>query len=157
MNIRIASAACSMSVAVLVIACSSTPPASPPDSSSSDVVSTGDVPVSSPPSTGDAPVASPPSTGDAPVTPDAPTTGGAPNVPTQGPCANKIKISCEAGQQDGCDTGLTTLHVCVPQKEKAGPPCEQEIAKVCDPGFVDACLASPPPATKHVCVKTAPK
>lgn len=75
-------------------------------------------------------------------------------------CADASTLTCAEGLSDGCqlkDTAgapLTVIHVCVPAEETAGPPCEQEIAKVCGPNLTDACLLDPSPAKVHVCVST---
>lgn len=67
-------------------------------------------------------------------------------------CATGAALACDAGQRDGCDGGLTSVHVCVAKDAKAGPPCAQEIALTCPTGQVDACLQAPPQANNHVCV-----
>lgn len=71
-------------------------------------------------------------------------------------CATASSLVCGAGQHDGCTGGLTSVHVCVADDAKAGPPCAQETAQACPPGQADACLHAPPLATNHVCV-IAPK
>lgn len=67
-------------------------------------------------------------------------------------CSVEIALACPADTTDGCGDGRTVFHVCVADGETAGPPCTQEIAKVCGEGQVDACLATPAYAENHVCV-----
>lgn len=67
-------------------------------------------------------------------------------------CDAEILRECGPGTVDGCTLGLTLVHVCVPKDETAGPPCEQELAKVCPEHQMDGCLMSPPTTATHVCV-----
>jgi len=41
-----------------------------------------------------------------------------------------------------------------PAAASAGLSCENEIARECPDGQVDACLATPPAAATHICVVT---
>jgi hypothetical protein len=92
----------------------------------------------------------------APAAGNAGSAAGSPaNAPGVG-CATASSLVCGAGQSDGCTSGLTSVHVCVAEGAKAGPPCAQETALACPPGQADACLHAPPLATNHVCV-IAPK
>lgn len=68
-------------------------------------------------------------------------------------CAMEIALTCQAGEADGCLSGVTTHHACVAEGATAGAPCEQEIALECPEGFVDACLAPTRLAANHVCVR----
>ena len=70
-------------------------------------------------------------------------------------CEVEIALECAEGLVDGCSSGLTSIHICLPADEKASQPCEQEIARECGEGLVDACLMSPPAAETHVCVSAA--
>ncbi len=79
-----------------------------------------------------------------------PSTGVVPGAPARG-CAQEIALRCEHGV-DGCVEGKTTEHVCVPPDATPGPPCEQEIAKVCPDGQSDGCLRTPPVSANHICV-----
>ena len=70
-------------------------------------------------------------------------------------CDLEIALECAEGLVDGCSSGLTSIHICLPADEKASQPCEQEIARECGEGLIDACLMSPPAAETHVCVSAA--
>jgi hypothetical protein len=70
-------------------------------------------------------------------------------------CEQEIALECAEGLVDGCASGLTSVHICMPADEKASQPCEQEIARECGEGLVDACLMDPPAAQTHVCVSAA--
>ncbi len=80
-----------------------------------------------------------------------PASGGA-TIPTPDACATPSKLSCAAGQVDGCTGGLTSVHVCVPSDAKAGAPCAQGAALTCPNDLIDACGFAPPYASNHVCV-----
>lgn len=82
-----------------------------------------------------------------------PPSGGA-TTPTPEACATPSKLSCAAGQVDGCTGGLTSVHVCVAADAKAGSPCAQGAALTCpnDMDMIDACGFAPPYASNHVCV-----
>lgn len=80
-----------------------------------------------------------------------PASGGA-TIPTPEACASASKLSCAAGQVDGCTGGLTSVHACVPSDAKAGPPCAQGAALTCASDMTDACGFAPPYASNHVCV-----
>jgi len=67
-------------------------------------------------------------------------------------CAAEVLLECGPGTVDGCTLGLTLVHACVPKDAMAGPPCEQELAKVCPEHQMDGCLMSPPTTATHVCV-----
>src|SRR5678816_4439471 len=67
-------------------------------------------------------------------------------------CSVEISLACAEGSADGCGDGRTAFHVCVADGETAGPPCSQEIAKVCGDDQIDACLATPAYADNHLCV-----
>jgi hypothetical protein len=75
-------------------------------------------------------------------------------APTHGavPCSAELALACPGEAPDGCLDNRTEFHVCAPAGEAAGPPCEQEIAKVCDAGQIDACVATPRFAANHICV-----
>ncbi|MDX2091100.1 MAG: hypothetical protein SFX73_24785 [Kofleriaceae bacterium] len=45
---------------------------------------------------------------------------------------------------------LLVTHVCLPDDATAGPPCEQEIQRVCPSGQYEACTAQHAPS--HLCV-----
>ena len=68
-------------------------------------------------------------------------------------CAKEIALVCDAGFVDGCNGGLTKVHICVREGEKKSSPCTQEIARVCKDGLVDAYLLKPAAADNHICVK----
>ena len=70
-------------------------------------------------------------------------------------CELEVALECAEGMVDGCASGLTSVHICMPSEEKASQPCEQEIARECGEGLVDACLMSPPAAETHICVSAA--
>jgi len=82
--------------------------------------------------------------------PDPAAGGGGSGAATSG-CAREIAIRCANGV-DGCDSGRTTEHVCVPLDATAGPPCEQELALACPAGQIDACLRTPRAAALHICI-----
>lgn len=72
-------------------------------------------------------------------------------------------MACGEGMVDGClvrnaaaaKGSLTLYHVCIPETEASpSQPCEQEIARQCDPGLIDACLHTPALASTHICVKS---
>lgn len=74
-------------------------------------------------------------------------------------CTEDFLLECGSESVDGCDVtneagaSLTLSHICLPKSETfAAAPCEQEIARVCEEGLVDACLLSPAASTLHVCV-----
>jgi hypothetical protein len=67
-------------------------------------------------------------------------------------CATQVTLTCEAGQFDGCTSGLTAVHICVAADAKPGQPCAQDVALSCAAGQSDACHRTPPVATNHVCV-----
>ena len=111
--------------------------------------------------------------GSAATPPSAPAPGpgsAAPSAPASGPgsavagsapsasgvgCATQATLACDAGQTDGCTSGMTSVHVCVAKDAKAGPPCAQQATLTCPAGQVDACLHDPPQANNHVCVIVA--
>jgi hypothetical protein len=80
-----------------------------------------------------------------------PASGGA-TTPTPEACATASKLSCAAGQVDGCTGGLTSVHVCVAADAKPGAPCAQGAALTCSGEMIDACGFAPPYASNHVCV-----
>ena len=80
-----------------------------------------------------------------------PASGGA-TTPTPEACATPSKLSCAAGQVDGCTGGLTSVHACVAADAKAGSPCAQGAALTCPNDMIDACGFAPPYASNHVCV-----
>jgi hypothetical protein len=80
-----------------------------------------------------------------------PASGGA-TTPTPEACATASKLSCAAGQVDGCTGGLTSVHACVAADAKAGSPCAQGSALTCPNDMIDACGFAPPYASNHVCV-----
>jgi hypothetical protein len=80
-----------------------------------------------------------------------PASGGA-TIPTPEACATASKLSCAAGQVDGCTGGLTSVHACVAADAKPGSPCAQGAALTCPDGQIDACGFAPPYASNHVCV-----
>ena len=80
-----------------------------------------------------------------------PASGGA-TTPTPEACATPSKLSCPAGQVDGCSGGLTSVHVCVAADAKPGSPCAQGSALTCPSEMIDACGFAPPYASNHVCV-----
>ena len=80
-----------------------------------------------------------------------PASGGA-TIPTPEACATPSKLSCAAGQVDGCTGGLTSVHACVAADAKAGSPCAQGAALTCPNDMIDACGFAPPYASNHVCV-----
>lgn len=80
-----------------------------------------------------------------------PASGGA-TMPTPEACATPSKLSCAAGQVDGCTGGLTSVHACVAADAKAGAPCAQGPALTCPNDLTDACSFAPPYASNHVCV-----
>lgn len=80
-----------------------------------------------------------------------PASGGA-TTPTPEACATASKLSCAAGQVDGCTGGLTSVHACVAADAKAGSPCAQGAALTCPNDMIDACGFAPPYASNHVCV-----
>jgi hypothetical protein len=75
-----------------------------------------------------------------------------PTGPTNVDCRLRIGLRCPDGRVDGCNSGKTLVHICIPEGEQPGPPCSQEIAKQCPSGQTDACLKAPPVATTHLCV-----
>jgi hypothetical protein len=83
-----------------------------------------------------------------------PASGGA-TIPTPDACATPSKLSCAAGQVDGCTGGLTSVHACVPSDAKPGAPCAQGPALTCPSDLIDACTFAPPYASNHVCVVVA--
>jgi hypothetical protein len=83
-----------------------------------------------------------------------PASGGA-TIPTPDACATPSKLSCAAGQVDGCTGGLTSVHACVPSDAKAGAPCAQGPGLTCPNDLIDACTFAPPYASNHVCVVVA--
>jgi hypothetical protein len=89
--------------------------------------------------------------GQQPAPSSPPSAGPAPGTPAAGGCAQEISIRCANGV-DGCIGGKTTEHVCVPADATPGPPCEQEIARVCPDGQIDGCLQTPPVSKTHLCV-----
>jgi hypothetical protein len=71
--------------------------------------------------------------------------------PPETGCAREIAIRCMSGV-DGCDTGRTTEHVCIPEDATPGPPCAQELALACPEGQIDGCLQRPAVSANHICV-----
>ena len=112
-------------------------------------VQTAPVPAPAPSAAGSAPAAAP--AGAAAAEAARPASGGA-TTPTPEACAATSKLSCAAGQVDGCTGGLTSVHACVPSDAKAGAPCAQAAALSCPSDMVDACTFAPPYASNHVCV-----
>ena len=82
---------------------------------------------------------------------EPPSAAGDGTRPPETGCAREIAIRCMNGV-DGCDTGRTTEHVCIPQDATAGPPCTQELALQCPEGQIDGCLQKPAVAANHICV-----
>jgi len=80
-----------------------------------------------------------------------PASGGA-TIPTPEACATPSKLTCAAGQVDGCTGGLTSVHACVAADAKLGSPCAQGAALTCPNDRIDACGFAPPYASNHVCV-----
>ena len=77
-------------------------------------------------------------------------------------CTEDFLLECGSESVNGCDVtneegaSLTLSHICVPKTETfAAAPCEQEIARVCEEGLVDACSLSPAASTLHICVPAA--
>jgi len=73
-------------------------------------------------------------------------------TPTPEACATPSGLHCESGQIDGCNGGLTSVHLCVAGDAKAGAPCAQGAALSCPTGQTDACSYKPPYASNHICV-----
>lgn len=80
-----------------------------------------------------------------------PAPGGSPPAAAGIECAKEIALQCAAGV-DGCSSGKTTVHVCVPADEVEDRSCELEFIKQCPDGQIDACLQQPPSAKNHICV-----
>jgi len=73
-------------------------------------------------------------------------------TPTPEACATPSALHCETGHIDGCNGGLTSVHLCVAGDAKAGAPCAQGAALSCPTGQTDACSYKPPYASNHICV-----
>ena len=80
------------------------------------------------------------------------TAGGGATTPTPEACATPSALHCDSGQVDGCNGGLTSVHLCVVGDAKAGAPCAQGAALTCPTGQIDACSFKPPYASTHICV-----
>lgn len=80
------------------------------------------------------------------------TAGGGATTPTPEACATPSALHCDSGQVDGCNGGLTSVHLCVVHDAKAGTPCAQGAALTCPTGQIDACSFKPPYASTHICV-----
>lgn len=80
------------------------------------------------------------------------TAGGGATTPTPEACATPSALHCDSGQVDGCNGGLTSVHLCVDSAAKGGSPCAQGAALTCANGQIDACSFKPPYASTHVCV-----
>jgi hypothetical protein len=80
------------------------------------------------------------------------TAGGGATTPSPEACATPSSLHCDSGQVDGCNAGLTSVHLCVVGDAKAGAPCAQGAALTCPTGQIDACSFKPPYASTHICV-----
>lgn len=60
-------------------------------------------------------------------------------IPLEGQsCLYDTPLVCPPGYLDGCVTGETSQHLCVP--DNFGPSCELEMNVICPNNFQDGCL-----------------
>ncbi len=65
-------------------------------------------------------------------------------------CIVEMSFLCPPGYLDGCITGETKKHRCVPAD--GGPDCSFEFELHCAPEFIDGCLTGE--TTQHFCAPT---